>query len=90
MASATPCACASSILEGKHGRLGAPEVVAARAVGHVAIRVDEVGEVLEHIAHQLLAAIGGSAEHGEARSPVVQLPEAATWNPIGVGQLQQR
>ena len=58
-------------------RLAARQVVGPVAVGDVADGGHLVGEVLYHIAHQLVLAGFAQAEQGEVAVPVVHLAEAA-------------
>jgi hypothetical protein len=57
-------------------RLRAAQIIGARAVGDVAVAVDQPAEVVDHVLDRILAAIGGQAQQGEVAVPVVHLAEA--------------
>ncbi|XQU71595.1 hypothetical protein OJJOAM_004384 [Cupriavidus sp. H18C1] len=67
----------------KHRRLRTAQVVAARAVGHQPVTVEQIGEVVRHRPHQIVAAAGLESQHREIGIPVVQLAEASAGHDIG-------
>lgn len=72
------------------GRLGTAEVIGARAVGNMAVAVDQRRHVLDHAAHQVELIALVEADHREIRVPVIQLREAAARHDIGMRQRQKR
>ena len=71
-------------------RLRAAQVVAARAVGDVAVGVDQVREIADHVLDQILPAAFLQSEHREVRIPVVDLAKPAAGNHVRPRQRQQR
>ena len=53
-------------------------------------RLDEIGEVVEHAAHQVRPAALHQSQHCEIRIPVVDLAEASSRDDVWVGQRNQR
>jgi len=76
--------------QGEHGWLGAAEVIGATAIRHVPVGIDQIGEVVDHVAQQLRATTGGQAKHREVRIPVIEFAKTAARHDIGMWQLQQR
>ena len=50
----------------------------------------EVGEVIEHAAHEIGASAGDEAQHREIRVPVVDLAETATRNDVWLRERDER
>ena len=71
-------------------RLGAAQIVAAVAIGHVPEAHDQVGTVIGDRAHQMAFPAGSQAQHGEVGVPVVVLAEAPTGDDIVMAQFEQR
>jgi len=63
-------------------RLGAAEIIGPHAVGHVAVGVDQIGEVANHVLHQIMAPTLLQTQHREVRIPVVHLTEPPARNHI--------
>ncbi len=70
--------------------LRAAEVVRPVAVRHVAVGLDLIGEVLEHVVDQALVPRFLQAQHREVAVPVVALAEAPARHDVGPRQGQQR
>ncbi len=70
---------------GEKGRLAAPQVIRAVAVGNVAQGIEQVGEVVQHVFDELELAGFLQPQHGEVAVPVIDLPEAPARHHIGVG-----
>ena len=75
---------------GEEGRLRAAEIVGAVPVRHVAVAVDQAGEVADHVEGQIATPALLQAEHREIGVPVVDLGEAPAGHDVGEGQRQQR
>ena len=76
--------------QSEHRRLRTAQVIAAVAVGDVPEGVDQVGEVVGHVAQQVAPSAGSKAEHAEVGIPVVHLAEPTARHHVGIGQRQQR
>ena len=71
-------------------RLRAAQVIAAIAVGDVAVAVDQRGEIVERVAGEVEAAVAQKPEHDEIAVPIVDLAEAAARDDIRAIERQQR
>ncbi len=74
---------------GEERRLRAAEVVAAVTVGNMPVGVDQVGEVVQHLAAERGLAALHQAQHGEVGIPVIHLAEAPARHHVRVRQRQQ-
>jgi len=74
---------------GEEGRLRAGEVIGAIGVEDGAVVFDLEEKVLDHPASEIGAFVGDQAEYDEVAVPAVHLVEAAAWNDVGVGQIEQ-
>ena len=75
---------------GEEGRLRAAQIVGAVPVRHVAVAVDQAGEVADHVEGQIATPALLQAEHREIGVPVVDLGEAPAGHDVGEGQRQER
>src|SRR5438876_827574 len=65
--------------------LAPAQIVRPVAVWNVPDRADQVGEVVQHAAHQVGPAALNQPEHGEIRVPVIDLAEAAPRDDVRLG-----
>ncbi len=68
------------------GRLTTAEIIRPVSIGDVAIRIDQVGEVVHHILDQVRFPGDLQAQHGEIGVPVIDFTKAAARHNIAVGQ----
>ena len=72
----------------EEGRLRAAQIVAAVAVRHMAIAVDQACEIADHAEDQIVTAALLETEHREIRVPIVDLIKAPARNNIGFRERQ--
>lgn len=70
-------------------RLATRQKIGPRTVGHEPVGVDQPGEVVDHVAHQVEAVAARQAQHGEVAVPIEHLIEAPARYHVGLGQRDQ-
>ena len=74
----------------KEGRLGAAQIIAAIAVGHVTVPVDQRRYVLQHVERERMVPVLLQSQHDEVGVPIVDSAEPAARDDVRPGQGQKR
>src|SRR5688572_32482231 len=75
---------------GEVWRLRATQVVAAAAVGNVAVTIDEAGKIFDHVGDQIVTPAGLQSHHREVGIPVVHLAKTPARHDIARVEAQMR